>query len=747
MSTIETNAETIRSTAVPPPAPPAVRLALARLRAMIRRYLWLEGIAAIAIFLAAAFWINLAVDWFFEPNRDWRVAFLFGGAVALIGVCVVFIGRRVFHPFPDQSLALLVERRFSELNENLLTVVELTAPEKGAASFHPEMFSRVCETAAEAVAAMPLERILNPRPLRRKLVAALVLAGAIAVLCLTMPEVVRFWFARAFALSEELWPRATHLRIDGFDDGCVKVGRNADLDLHARVDLAESTVVPANVQVRYAVEGGSQTRAVMNRLGVADPDKDPWQEYSYTFRGLIAPVRFDVIAGDAAVRGLRILVVDNPAITMDIECEYPAYTGRKATRNPASGSVSLPRGSRVVVHAAANKDLVRVQVDRTVGDQAGLPEWIDFSADSTDRRHFRYAVDALDKETTLLFSLSDADGIKTREPIRLSLTPIADDPPRVAVQLQGVGPAITPRARLPLSGEIHDDYSIARVWLEHAVDKGAARQTPIVIRKPGACDLRLVELVDVEPLELKPGQQLTASVKAADGCTLSAGANIGSGERWILDVVTDVQLRTMLESRELALRQRFEAIIQEVLETRDLVIRVDAPPEKGKPEPSGDLEGGPPSAERLAAMRNLRLDRAVQNGRKNAHETQGIAESFEEICRQFINNRIDTEEMTARLRNRIAEPLRAIVDRRFPEIERDLEKMRSSAEDETLRNAAREKIDDLLTELRAIREQMLKLESFNEAVELLRGILESQEKLNEQTKSRQKQKLRDLIQE
>ena len=65
------------------------------------------------------------------------------------------------------------------------------------------------------------------------------------------------------------------------------------------------------------------------------------------------------------------------------------------------------------------------------------------------------------------------------------------------------------------------------------------------------------------------------SVKAADLCDLGHGPNVSSSERWILDVVTPEQLRTMLESRELVLRQRFDGMMQEMTETRDVLARLE----------------------------------------------------------------------------------------------------------------------------------------------------------------------------
>ena len=49
--------------------PPAVRSRIDALRAGIRRYVWLEGLAAAAIWLGLWFWASMAIDWTFEPPR------------------------------------------------------------------------------------------------------------------------------------------------------------------------------------------------------------------------------------------------------------------------------------------------------------------------------------------------------------------------------------------------------------------------------------------------------------------------------------------------------------------------------------------------------------------------------------------------------------------------------------------------------------------------------------------------------
>jgi len=510
----------------------------------------------------------------------------------------------------------------------------------------------------------------------------------------------------------------------------------------------------------------------MTRVGVADPRKDPFQDFTYTFRGLLSPIRFDLLGGDAILSNLRIEVVDSPTIQMSLRWQSPAYMRQPPREMPVTGTMQIPRGSEVTLLGHhANKDLVRVQIESPQDEQASAVETIELKG--PDRRTFEYPIARLEKDCSLLVSLLDAEGIRSRDPIRVVLAASPDEAPRLALQLRGIGPAITPKARLPVEGRVSDDFGIARLWFEAGLDQQPAVQQPIAIAGEYATDLAVSAALNVESLGAKAGQKLLASVKASDHCDLTAEPNVGQGERWILEIVSPEQLRTLLEARELTLRQRFEAVIHEVGETRDLVARLnlarpdDLPADEAKPEgaAAGDKkpgtgeaaqpDGEPPlpadSPQRAASLRNLRVERAMQNARKNAHETLGIAESFEDIRLQLINNRIDTEELLDRLQNGIAQPMLRIAGQQFPELERRLEGLRAALDDIKLAERRREQVgaqlDAILVAMKQVLQRMLELENFNEAVELLRDIIRQQEHLDQQTKQRHKQRLRDLLKE
>src|SRR5437870_2830203 len=112
------------TSALPFEIPRPVARKVSRLRLLVRLYSLAEGLAAVAIVVGLGFWLGLAVDWLLEPQPAARVALEIAVGVAAVVVAWRYIGRRAMAPLPGDSLALLVERQYPELNEGLVTTVQ-----------------------------------------------------------------------------------------------------------------------------------------------------------------------------------------------------------------------------------------------------------------------------------------------------------------------------------------------------------------------------------------------------------------------------------------------------------------------------------------------------------------------------------------------------------------------------------------------------------------------------------------------
>ncbi len=310
---------------------------------------------------------------------------------------------------------------------------------------------------------------------------------------------------------------------------------------------------------------------------------------------------FDVVGGDDRVRDLHLQVVDRPElVAIELECVYPEYLERQPRRLPVTGGMRIPEGTQLVLHSYSTKPLTAAHI-HAAKDKKETE--LAFAESQTQQLEYNYGT--LTADDVLLVSVTDTDGVASRESYRISLSAVKDELPQVAVRLSGISTAITPDAILPFVGKITDDYGLDRAWFEYQVDAGPVSMRHLTQQPHGEPTLDKLDSFDtrtVDPatgkraLELKPKQRLTISLKAADRFNLSKQPRAGSSQQFTLDVVTPADLLALLERRELALRQRFEAIYEKLTDTRNLLTRV------------GTDEATPPPAEPPAAVPTKKSD-------------------------------------------------------------------------------------------------------------------------------------------
>src|SRR3954468_6695865 len=101
-----------------------IEAVLAALRGRIRRYVFAEGLALLLAAAVCLAWTSIAIDWLFEPERAFRITALVAAAVLLGCLLYRWIIGRLAASIRQSSLALLLERRFPQLADQLITAVE-----------------------------------------------------------------------------------------------------------------------------------------------------------------------------------------------------------------------------------------------------------------------------------------------------------------------------------------------------------------------------------------------------------------------------------------------------------------------------------------------------------------------------------------------------------------------------------------------------------------------------------------------
>lgn len=741
------------SEAGPSAAPPAdigplLRL-LDTLRRQTRRWIWVESLALVCLCGAAVFWGSLVLDRAIEPPA-WVRASLAAAVLAGLGWLLftkLFV--RLARPLEDGPLALVVERGHGGFRDSLSTAIELAGrPREGV---DRQLLSR---TIAEAVAMLGSVR---PATLfRRRRLCTLALAGAaaaasIAGLALARPPVADLWVRRMVLLGDQPWPRRVSLDVEGFPGGVRKAARGGDVDVVVRATAGPaaggSGWVPSVVDLRSRGSGGWKTERMGTRGGLTDEG----QAFGHTLKAVNEDLVLEVRGGDARVRNLRLVVVDAPDVAaVEIAYTLPSYLGGGRRQAPASRIVQVPRGSDVEIVCRSTKPLSaatmraitaggnRPAAGATEGvaaaDDAGeLLASLAAAADGRPETSIVGVVPALDGDRTIVVRLTDTDGLVNREPIAFVLSAVPDEPPRVAVRMRGISNAVTAKARIPLEGSITDDHGLERADVLLRVANRPEAVVPIARLRAGAAAVDLPgaapEIVAIEPLGLQPGASLGVAVAAKDACTLDGGPNAGTSDVWSLEVVTPEALLATLEAREIILRRRFESCIADFAQARD---RFQA--------------GGAGGDDELPVASS----RLGESASRAAGETGEIAAAFRDIRMELDNNLLLTPELDARLIAQIADPLAGIAATDLPAVgaacrkqaERATAGGGAAARADLVRRA-----DEVLVRMRAVLDRMMELESFNEVVELLRGVIRTQEEIRAETLERQRKRAREALEQ
>lgn len=809
------------------PLDPKIRELLTSIRTRVRRYIVADSLLALLALTLLAFWFGLAVDLIpvklggTEMPRSARLILLIAVlATALVLLAKLLIGR-LAKPIRDDSLALLVERHHPELDGRLITAVQLSDQGRSGDHFETNLLDEVHSQAVARIDTVEPNRIFRWQPIRSKTLIVVPLSIAAFGFAITNPSSFAHAARRLLLISDSPWPRRAYLEMVGVELPSVTVDENEIIapslvpfeNRTMRLPIgssgtlrivaeAEQKVVPDVCTVYYSTDDGTRGQANMRRVGRVVDGKQTFLLDGPPLTGLTESVTLYVRGLDARLDDYRIEAVQPPSIAeMRVVSEDPDYlrvpdlshAARRETNYQAG--LRIREGSKVSMVGTSTEPLGAVDLRLAHGNQ---PIEDAQAVISEDRKTFTVSLNDLRQPATLIVLPRDPTGIVAQLPYRYFLGVIIDDAPQIEMRLKGIGTAVTPIARIPISGKVVDDYGIqtAKVELnavseltaddatveasERGVAKletpapGTAATEPIRADRDGNFELTLDLREMGEQQRFKaPDPTLkdrTAAIsffgEASDAYNLS-GAHVSKSELIRLEVVTPDRLLMLMERRELGLRARLEQAIDEtrgLRESLDTLRReaekltesteraddgptVDAANEDAAENKSGAAE----PAERSEQVMRLRAQQNGLQATKTRDELSGIAESLDDLLVEMQNNRVDSVDRSERIGKGVRDPLRAIVAG-------DLEKLRTQigeVEASTAKpTAVAEKsgqavktAEDVLLQLTAVLEKMLDLESFNEILDMVRELIDAQDSLIEETKSEQKKKVRNLFQD
>jgi len=474
---------------------------LQQLRLKIQRYVLAEGLAIVVAALCLFFWLTLGADALHFELRKLELPAWFRRGALLLAICgVVFLIAtwvlgRYFRGFGKRALALVLERRFPQLDDRLITAIDLAGtPQETASPVSAALTQRTIADAAQTLRNLDLRKVFDPRPLRQMLTAAGVLLASVIGFGAIDSGGFHRWFS-AFVLGREgYWEpyrqslMTVHVvaqpgdRVREFDSQLTyKHPRGADLTLVAR--SPEGKVVPEKVTLSYrayASNGTVRGSVTMTRSGE--------QEFRQSLSRVIENHDLWVTGGDFInPQPFRIEVVDLPKIdALNLVCDYPAYTGMDSLEDqpvPVVGTqASLPMETKFWLEARLNKPIRRVwihtktfDVSATAGESS--------SAANAAARTLTIAPGEETRGGVVAWSSGkpwiDADGLSLRIPFHLSA--------KAAAELVGLGKGaeLSDEAAIPLPPD-----TALQITLEDTDE----------VVSPEPIPLTIVGIVDREPV-------------------------------------------------------------------------------------------------------------------------------------------------------------------------------------------------------------------------------------------------------
>ena len=575
--------------------------------------------------------------------------------------------------------------------------------------------------------------------------------------------------------------------------------RGADLELELLVpdgesDAGQPWVVPERVRVDVLRADGSRSRAYVSSTS--------GRTFRFILSRLQETVELEVLAGDYRTPApWRVEAVVPPAIdTMHVDCLYPEYTGWNTTAEsvvPVLGSeVSLPMGTNFELRVDSNKPLQSVRIvsdffeisgdrsgaalvakegypGRMYGNEpmlsadgltistrfqlvltnaaspadAGPAAEADVTDPGTSSGDAAAGYLPVPSNTSLRFFLRDQDDIVSTTSETLRVRGIVDRAPVVAVRATGVSNSVTRRAKIPFAGLIQDDYGIVRAGFEFLVDDRTDWSPRSFENRFSAgleYDLESAggvgsEYFSVQRGDLTEGQTLAVSVVAIDNCDIPEAGRTRS-EPVVFRVVSNEELLSLLYTREMSLRRRFEDVVRLLEDVRtdldfhrDVAQRIAAA--------TGDADS---DAEDRIAVTTCATRSGNQLRRQN-NELESIVEGFDEIIQELINNAIPPKQLAENMRRDIVAPLQNVTDGLMVEADRSVSRFRVAAiSGENTAQLVERAADDVaavISELRVILESVRDMAELHEVLSDLKNILEEQQRVNEETKREQIRRL------
>lgn len=389
--------------------------------------------------------------------------------------------------FEELDAAVWFERAFPNLHQRVVSAVQLAAQRDAAdpalRNQSQAMIDRLLAETAEAVQALPLQHLFDPRPTRRTGAAAALGGLLLLVGAFSSPAVAKAFLLRHLGLAAE-YPRETSLFVElppaGPDLQIATAAGRVELTLPAGADLPVGVRVEGTMpkEVFLDVVAGRDRGGEVRSLSMS---RRPGERFRHVFRRLGGSFTFRARGGDDPDGDLEVVVrtVHPPQVAnLRAVVTPPAYTGVQRVEQPG-GAIEALVGSEVelavtTTAAVERATLVFLESGKRVDLVADAPS--DDSGQQLVQRA-RFVVEASDRYQVELLG---ANGLRNPNPSTYPIAALQDYAPVGRWLLpEDEGLQLLRTAMLCVRVDARDDFGLAGVDLR--IERDGAVGQPLAL--------------------------------------------------------------------------------------------------------------------------------------------------------------------------------------------------------------------------------------------------------------------------
>lgn len=728
------------------------------LRAGIRGLFLADGVSRFLLvvggFAIATFFLDFLLN---LPNYV-RLTFLAVGLGATGWVLWRRVLRPLLVPISDDDLALFIERHHPELNDRLISAIQLSRNAGEASHFNsPELVDALVQEADQLASTIEFKRVLMGKHVGRVGAGALAVALVFGFFAWACPVHAGIHVKRMFG-STSPWPRRVEIRVLDFegrkrviDQGTenftirVEVGAASDMDKPGdRIVRKVSEWIrggPADeVTLQYEFKKGEPKKEIMTPKGEGF--------FDYTFDRVAGPFSFTVKGGDDETERYEVVTLTPPAVDkIAVWYEFPRYLGRENTAAGSpirGGHVNAPFFTKVRFEAETNEPLSQawlvlgpegretVKEIPVVGERTLQGEFL------VTEIYSEYHLRLVAKNTLRNFT-------PPRKPVRYRIDGKEDRKPEFQLLDPTEKEDVTEICNRPISFKVTDDHGVTKIAVRYQLRGNAQSEwhrveiTPEMLaagQKFGDKSLEVALELDLAKFEFKVGDQ---KVKAAPGDQVEI-------KYWSCDTRSDEHggANQSEATQEIVLHVKAITDIERDLQAKIDLIKQALIEQKRKQEAeyarARNLEKKFQDVSTLSAeqQRDVRDAKLEQNG--IVDRLNSIRTDIERVKRRGVYNRVFNESAAEKLqsavdiltllvgdpkaRERYGTALQAVQKLEEAGVARDRQERRDHF------RSAQDLQGETITGIQKALDMLEKWANYQEVIRITREILEMQRRIN-----------------